>query len=288
MAATLVIARNPDPDSSLPYVMRVPIGGGLALLARDTWPRTSAVYCHPIDEWPAGAEIVEEIPVRSCTRRGPAIDLLLDRGKEKRSQIVFTRLKTGREVIFWQTPKTIRTAKPGARIPARRASGLIDLQILQDTRERYGYRFAKQKATVTRRALPAGDYAVAVEGRTIAAVERKSLSDLVKGLIDGKLIYVMADLALLPRAAVVVEERYSSIFKLDRVKPGFVAESLAAAQVREPRVPIVFCETRPLAEEWTYRFLGAALALETHPANTRAAEAAGTYTASEDVPPEER
>jgi len=25
-------------------------------------------------------------------------------------------------------------------------------------------------------------------------------------------------------------------------------------------VPIVFCETRPLAEEWTYRFLGAALA----------------------------
>jgi hypothetical protein len=25
-------------------------------------------------------------------------------------------------------------------------------------------------------------------------------------------------------------------------------------------VPIVFCDTRPLAEEWTYRFLGAALA----------------------------
>jgi hypothetical protein len=25
-------------------------------------------------------------------------------------------------------------------------------------------------------------------------------------------------------------------------------------------VPIVFCETRPLAQEWTYRFLGAAAA----------------------------
>jgi hypothetical protein len=25
-------------------------------------------------------------------------------------------------------------------------------------------------------------------------------------------------------------------------------------------VPIVFCDTRPLAEEWTYRFLAAALA----------------------------
>ena len=30
--------------------------------------------------------------------------------------------------------------------------------------------------------------------------------------------------------------------------------------VRYPTVPVVFCDTRPLAEEWTYRFLGAALA----------------------------
>ena len=35
---------------------------------------------------------------------------------------------------------------------------------------------------------------------------------------------------------------------------------LAALTVRYPTVPIHFAETRPLAEEWTYRFLGAALA----------------------------
>ena len=35
---------------------------------------------------------------------------------------------------------------------------------------------------------------------------------------------------------------------------------LAALTVRYPTVPITVCETRPLAEEWTYRFLGAALA----------------------------
>jgi len=35
---------------------------------------------------------------------------------------------------------------------------------------------------------------------------------------------------------------------------------LAALTVRYPAVPIHFAETRPLAEEWTYRFLGAALA----------------------------
>jgi hypothetical protein len=39
-----------------------------------------------------------------------------------------------------------------------------------------------------------------------------------------------------------------------------VAEMIAAAQVRYPNVPITFCETRALAQEWTYRFLGAALA----------------------------
>jgi hypothetical protein len=64
----------------------------------------------------------------------------------------------------------------------------------------------------------------------------------------------------IPRAAVVVEDRYSNLFKLDYAKPGFVAEMLAALTVRYPTVPIAFCETRPLAEDWTYRFLGAALA----------------------------
>jgi hypothetical protein len=68
---------------------------------------------------------------------------------------------------------------------------------------------------------------------------------------------------------VVVEDRYSSVFKLGRVRPAVVADGLAEAQVRFPAVPIVFCENRKLAQEWTYRFLGAALA---HVAEHRAAE----------------
>jgi hypothetical protein len=58
---------------------------------------------------------------------------------------------------------------------------------------------------------------------------------------------------------VVVEDRYSSVFKLERVRPSVVAEALGEAQARFPAVPIIFAETRPLAQEWTYRFLGAAL-----------------------------
>jgi hypothetical protein len=62
------------------------------------------------------------------------------------------------------------------------------------------------------------------------------------------------------RAAVVVEDRYGAVFKATHVSPGFIAGLLGALQVRYPNVPIVFCDTRPLAEEWTFRFLSAALA----------------------------
>ena len=48
------------------------------------------------------------------------------------------------------------------------------------------------------------------------------------------------------------------MFKLDHVRPSVVADGIAECQVRFPAVPIVFCETRKLAQEWTYRFLAAA------------------------------
>ena len=64
-------------------------------------------------------------------------------------------------------------------------------------------------------------------------------------LIGGTLRYALAELAALPRAAVVVEDRYSGVFKLDRVRPAMIADGLAELQVRWPNLPIVFCETRP-------------------------------------------
>lgn len=261
MTGSFVVARNPDPESTLPYLVSVPVaGGGLILKARDTWPRTAKVYCHRSDEWPDGAEIVEEVPVLSCVRRGVAVDLVLDRARENRSQLVFTRMRTGREGIFWQSSRTVRQARPGIRVPSRRASLHAELPILVDTRERYPYRFARQQAQVQRRALAVGDYAVELDGQIVAAVERKTLADLSSRLVEGSLPFHLAQLGDLPRAALVVEDRYSEVFKLQHVAPGFVAELLATVQVRYPAVPIVFCETRPLAEEWTFRFLGAALA----------------------------
>jgi hypothetical protein len=109
-----LIARNPQPDTKLPYLLKLPLEGGLVLKARDTWPRVSRIYCHRFEEdWPTQPEILERVPVTSCRRRGAAIDLVLDRPRLARSQFVFTEVR-GRPAIFWQTQKTARS-RPSER-----------------------------------------------------------------------------------------------------------------------------------------------------------------------------
>jgi ERCC4-type nuclease len=79
--------------------------------------------------------VLERVPVRSCVRRSAAID-----------------------------PRTVKQSRPGVRRPTARAAGIPELEILVDIREQYPYRFADQRVTVTRRPLPAGDYAVMSAG----------------------------------------------------------------------------------------------------------------------------
>jgi hypothetical protein len=193
VSKTFRVARNPDASSALPFVIDVPLpSGSMILKAKASWPRTAKIYCHPLDEWPEHAEVLE---------------------------------------------------------------------IVVDTRERYAWKFAEQQATTTRRALTVGDYAVELDGDVVGVIERKTLADLAARLVDGSLLLLLGELAAMPRAAIVVEDRWADVFRLSHVSPSMVAEMLAGAQVRYPNVPIVFCETRPLAQEWAYRFLGAALAL---------------------------
>ena len=255
----LAIARNPDAGSSLPFLLWVPLGDGLVFRTKGTWPRTNALYCHPVDrsEWPADPDIVERIALRTCARRGAAIDVICDRAREQRSQIVFTRAR-GRDMVFWQSARTRRQSRPQVRVSTAKAHGIDELVILVDAHERYPFAFSTQRASTVRRGLACGDYAIAQDGRIVAAVERKSLGDLVSSLTSGRLRYQLGELATLPRGAVVVEDRYSQIFALGHQRPAVIADGLAELQIRWPMVPIVYCETRKLAEEWTYRYLAAA------------------------------
>ncbi len=258
MPDDFLVAHNPEPGSTLPYLIRLPVPGRpIVLKVKDTWPRTNKVYCHRAD-WPDDAEVIERVPTRSCTQRGAAIDLVLDRGREFRSQIVFTRAR-GREMIFWQTARTSKQARPNVRTPTARASGQDPFEIIVDVHERYPWKFTDAQVTTRRAPVVAGDYAVERDGVVIAAVERKSLTDLVTTMTTGKLRYVLADLSNVPRAALVVEDRYSAVYSLQHLRPAVVADGIAEAQARFPSVPIIFAETRPLAQQWVYRFFGACL-----------------------------
>ncbi len=261
MVEDFVIARNPEPDSTLPFLLRIPLDGGILLKAKDTWPRTAKIYCHRFfDPWPDDAEVIERIGVRSCVRRGAAIDLVLDRGRENRSQFVITTIRGGRQAVFWQTSRTTKQARPRVAVSTARAQGLRDLEILVDSGERYAWRFSEQQATARRQGLPAGDYAVTDDdGRILAAVERKSGQDLVTSMTTGKLKYQLTELSSLPRAAVVVEVAYGKVLDHPQVRTSVIADGLAEAQALFPSVPIVFIETRKLAQEWTYRFLAASV-----------------------------
>jgi hypothetical protein len=151
-----------------------------------------------------------------------------------------------------------QAARPAVSLRGARASGLADLEIAVDIRERYSFTFADRQATTRREPLKAGDYGLLVDGLLQATVKRKSLADPVTSLTTGKLKYHLTELAAIPRAAVVVEEGDSRVFKVDHVRPSVVADGIAECQIRFPTVPIVFCETRKLAQEWTYRFLAPA------------------------------
>jgi hypothetical protein len=252
-----VVARNPDADSTLPYLLAIPAGPGLVLKARETWPLSSRVYCHRHDDpMPDGAEVLQRVPVRMCMWRGRAVDLVLDRSRHSRCQFVFTTAR-GRPAIFWQTAEVARKARPRLRLPVRAGDGR-GLSIEVDTREQRPYAFARTGATVSRAALFAGDYAVRGPHGVVAAVERKTLGDLVRSLASGSLAFAVADLSALAAAAVVVEDRYSALLTHPHTSGSYLIDLMTRLQVRYPGVPILFAENRRLAEHWTYRFLLAA------------------------------
>jgi ERCC4-type nuclease len=144
-------------------------------------------------------------------------------------------------------PTSRKQARPSVTLPSARAAGIAELEIVVDAHERYAWRFAGLQARTTSRALPCGDYGIIIDTTLVAAVKRKSMPDLILSLTSGRLRYALGELAALPHAAVVVEDRYSHIYK-DRVRPALVADGLAEYQIRWPNVPIVFYETRSLAE----------------------------------------
>ncbi len=110
-----------------------------------------------------------------------------------------------------------------------------------------------------RRALPTGDYAALAADAVVAVVERKTLANLATSLSDGSLAFQMQRLAEAGRSAVVVEGDYPDLFRTQRDRGSWLGDMLGRLAVRYPEVPIIFAGSRKFAEEWAYRFFGAAV-----------------------------
>ena len=120
------------------------------------------------------------------------------------------------------------------------------------------WKFAGRALVLERRAPPAGDYAAIVGEIVVAAIERKKPENLATSLSDGSLAFQLQRLADLPRAAIVVEAVTRTCFEL---RARFLDGRHAGSAGRPlPRGPVVFAGSRKFAEEWAYRFFGAAVA----------------------------
>jgi hypothetical protein len=258
--AALVIGRRAG-ATRLPIALAVPLPGrALVLATRDVWPVSKDLFCVELEAWPEDAEIVERVPVASCQRVGAAVHLVLDRAQRRRSLFVWTS-KRGRSLIFWRSERSMKATRPGVRTPtARGLDGPLTVAI--DERERYPWRFAGLPVDVERRRLPVGDYGVFEGERLVAVVERKRLGEFAGDAVQGRLQHRLAELATMPRAAVLIEGRLSQLLNGDlRTRPGWLLNLVAALQAAYPNVPLVFAESGPLAADLAYRWLSASLRL---------------------------
>jgi DNA excision repair protein ERCC-4 len=133
--------------------------------------------------------------------------------------------------------------------------------IVVDTREQEPYSFCSPTLQTIRRALPAGDYSI--EGfETLIAVERKSLDDYVKTIINDKERFKRELLKLqMYRAACIVVEANLSDIKPGGYKSGAHPNSIFGATtsiVTDYNIPVYFCSDRQIArrftEEWLLRW----------------------------------
>lgn len=162
---------------------------------------------------------------------------LTDGARENRSQLVFTRGRV-RDVVFWQSPRTVKQARPNLALPKTRAGGLADLEIIVDTRERYSHRFTGQAVTTVSRALPCGSYDMVLGDHLAAVVERKS-PDFVSSVIDGKLPRPRRRPRHPPPGRRRNREPLLRLVHERHARPAAVADDLAEYQVRRPTKPIV-------------------------------------------------
>ena len=239
----------------------------LVLRTQDRWPAANRnIFCLREKESPEPGEILEEIelvPIVVFHQRGPRLSVVLDRKRYKRCDFLFfTKSYKGRpgetyEQIFWMTQKSLQQRRPSRKLSLRHTA--TDFTVRIATNERYPWRFPGLQTE--RGSLPTGDYALVNDGDITAVVERKTLDNLLAEFGVMQVLHQkLAELAGYEHHALVVEAPYADFLnpkKVHHYTPAFCARAIAEMYALHPRLRLVFCANRKVANEWTRSYFAA-------------------------------
>ena len=268
----------------------------LTVRAQSPWPGPGQqIFClrEPVVDPEEAVETVERATVAHLGRVGRKLSVALDRQGRKRCEFLAIQ-KPGpdglpREQIFFRTESGIRAHRSRTRMELLPRS--VPLVVAVDSAERYPWRFPG--ATVRRRKLPVGDYALLVDEHLAATVERKSFDNLLGdiGAIQA-FHHHLGQLAARPASALVIEAQYGDFLDERKVRRRWpvahLARLLAEIAALHPGLPVIFAGNRKLANAWCHRFFVACATREESPQLELVREAMAGYEADPEDTMDER
>lgn len=204
---------------------------------------------------PSEFPIIERVPVTRLERYGKQLSVILDRPRRKRCNFLFLsknyKNKPGSyEQIFFRTQSGMQQHRSASRV---KLQGRGAYRVVIDSAERYPWRFGSTETE--RRTLPAGDYAVDVEGELMAVAERKTFENLLSDVGSVRVLHAkLEDLSRYRHAAMVIEAEYRDFLSTRKLNgrwpASHTARVLAELHVLHPGVQIVYAGSRKAAEQW--------------------------------------
>lgn len=241
-----------------------PQGPVICVMAADRWPGAGKnIFCLRARQDPEGFEEIDRVPVIEWQRSGARLMFSLDRATQKRAEFLIlfkghVEGKGSREDIYFRTQAAIEAHRSKGKVDLY---GQVELTVAIDSQERYPWGFGPE-AKILRRKLPAGDYALLIDERIVAAIERKTLENLLVDLYSIKTLHQkMAELSAYRNAAMVVEAQYADLLnpnKIGKCAPSHLVRVISELAVLHPKVQIVWAGNRKLAAAWTAQFFTAA------------------------------
>ena len=262
-----ILYENSDEDKKyFPFILMLEKESGnfIFLKTQEKWPTSGKkVFCkykgEIKEENLPQMKIIETLFIKNMRQYGKKLTVILDRKVKKRCWFIFIekeyKKKEGKYYqVFWDTQVSAVSERPGTYISTGGKNIVFDVVI--DINERYPYKFAN--ANVKREKLDVGDYALKIDEKIMAIVERKTFEDFKHQLEKMDVLKSqLVEMNNYKYKAIIFECPYADFLNNEKLRyyPGyFVGEVIAQLMVEFSNVQFVFLSNRKVANEWVFRW----------------------------------